>query len=98
MLQYEINNKMKRSGRMEMIKMMKYIVSFEELEGIKRFLFKLDDDTVHGVRVAINRTSRPYERKYAQDPEAPPGSFAFILFKPDAVWLQENCLNKLFTY
>ena len=98
MLQYEINNKMNRSGQMKMVRMMKYVVSSVELEGIERFLAKLDDDTVHSVRAAIKRTSRPYERRYKQDPEAPSGSLAFILFKSDAAWLQENCLNKLFTY
>ena len=82
MLQYVINNRMKRSGRMEMVQMIKYIVSPEELAGIDRFLVKLDDDVVHGVRTAIKRTN----------------SLAFILFKPDAAWLQENCLNKLFKY
>lgn len=98
MLQYVINNRMKRSGRMEMVQMIKYIVSPEELAGIDRFLVKLDDDAVHGVRTAIKRTNRPYERKYKNDPEAPSDSLAFILFKPDAAWLQENCLNKLFKY
>ena len=98
MLQYEINNKMKRNGRMEMVRMIKYVVSSVELEGIDRFLTKLDDDAVHNVRAAIKRTSRPYERKYKHDPEAPTNSLAFILFKADAAWLQENCLDKLFTY
>ena len=98
MLQYEINNRMKRNGRMEMVRMMKYVVSPEELDGIQRYLSKLDDDAVHNVRMAIIRTNRPYERKYQNDPDAPMGSLAFILFKSDAAWLQENCLNKLFTY
>lgn len=98
MLQYEINNKMKRGGRMETVRMMKYVVSSVELEGIERFLTRLDDDNVHSVRTAIKRTTKPYERRYKQDPEAPIGSLAFILFKSDAAWLQENCLNKLFTY
>ena len=98
MLQYLINNRMKRSGRVEMVQMMKYIVSPEELAGIDSFLIGLEDDAVHGVRTAIKRTNRPYERRYKDDPEAPSNSLAFILFKPDAVWLQENCLNKLFKY
>lgn len=98
MLQYEINNRMKRNGRMELVRMMKYVVSPGELDGIQRYLSNLDDDAVHNIRMAITRTNRPYERKYKNDPDAPIGSLTFILFKPDAAWLQENCLNKLFTY
>ena len=98
MLQYEINNRLTRHGRMELVRMMKYVVSPGELDGIQRYLSNLDDDAVHNIRMAITRTNRPYERKYKNDPDAPIGSLAFILFKPDAAWLQENCLNKLFTY
>lgn len=98
MLQYQINNKIKRSGRMETVLMMKYIVSPRELARIDDFLCGLDDDAVHGVRAAIKRTNRPYERKYKADPEAPTDSLSFILFSPEATWLQVNCLNKLFKY
>ena len=98
MLQYQINNKMKRSGRMETVLMMKYVVSPRELAGIDDFLSRLDDDAVHNVRAAIKRTNRPYERRYKADPEAPTGSLSFILFSSDATWLQDNCLNKLFKY
>ena len=98
MLQYEINNKIKRKGRMEMVQMTKYIVSPEELAGIDSFLVRVEDDAVYGVRAAIKRTNRPNERRYKNDPQAPSDSLAFILFKPDAAWLQENCLNKLFKY
>ena len=98
MLQYDINNKMKRKGRMEMVLMTKYVLSMDELQGIFRYLDQVDDPAVDNVRVAITRTQRQYERKYRHDPHAPDGSLAFILFKSDATWLQENCLNKLFTY
>lgn len=98
MLQYQIHNKMKRNGAMETVLMMKYVVSARELAGIDNFLSRLDDDAVHGVRAAIKRTNKPYERKYKTDPEAPADSFSFILFTRDATWLQENCLNQLFKY
>lgn len=100
MLQYEINNKIKRNGRLEVVLMEKYVVSPVELEGIMRFLSNsqnLQKDVVNNVQVAIKRTERIYERKYAYDPEAPLNSRTFILFKSDAMWLQEYCLNKLFT-
>ena len=100
MWQYEIHNKVKRRGRMETVLMTKYVLSQAELDGIIRYLDRidLDDVTVANVRMAIIRTQRLYERKYRYDPVAPDGSLAFILFKPDAIWLQDNCLNKLFTY
>lgn len=98
MLQYEVPNKIKRGGKYELVLMMKYIVSPSEIAGIESFLARMDDFKADSVRVAISRTKRPYERKYRQDPEAPDGCLAFILFNTDATWLQENCLNKLFTY
>lgn len=98
MLQYQINNKIKRNGRVETVQMMKYIVSPSELEGIDKFLIQMDDDNIYKIRMAIQRTRRPYERKYGSDPVAPVDSMAFILFQSDAAWFQENCLNKLFTY
>lgn len=96
MLLYEINNMMKRNGRKERVLMMKYVVSPSELDSIYAFLSDLNDEMAGSVRVAIRRTERPYERNYPTDPDAPIGSLAFILFKPDATWFKENCLNKLY--
>lgn len=98
MLQYEIQNKIKRGGKFETVLMTKYIVSPTEISGIERFLGQMDNLVADNVRAAIFRTKRPYERKYKQDPEAPDGWLAFILFKNESTWLQNNCLNKLFTY
>ena len=60
MLQYQINNKMKRSGRMETVLMMKYVVSPRELAGIDDFLSRLDDDAVPNVRAQKLRLVRSH--------------------------------------
>ena len=81
-----------------MVLMTKYILVDKELAGIDRFLCNMDDLTADSIRSAIKRTKRPYERKYKQDPAVDYECLSFILFNADAAWLQENCLNKLFTY
>ena len=98
MLQYQIHNKVKRSGRYEMVLMTKYILEEKELAGIDRFLGNMDDLTADNIRRAIKRTKGPYERNYKQDPVVDMECLSFILFNTDAIWLQENCLDKLFTY
>lgn len=98
MLQYQIQNKVKRRGKYEIVLMTKYILDDKELAGIDRFLGNMDDLTADNIRRAIKRTERPYERNYKQDPVVDMECLSFILFNADAIWLQENCLNKLFTY
>ena len=50
MLQYQIQNKVKRRGKYEIVLMTKYILDDKELAGIDRFLGNMDDLTADNIR------------------------------------------------
>ena len=70
----------------------KFIVSAEELRVIQDTV-KLSEDTEFLER-SIEKTLRPYVKKYSNEPDMPDGTLSFLLFEKEYQLLSEIIIEK----